>query len=192
MSTWQQSLEGAQVAPSVGFFLTALAGDGTTLYTSCFGQGSECTFRSFFAQVPIVLGCLTTAIWQSLPTSLASGRKKRHLDMLGLVAFALMMSSFLLFVDFAGKSGELRSPVVITLAVSFVFSGIAFLLIEVYWANSPMIAPSLLKQANVGSYFAVQILLLIAQFAVSVRSLEWLMLKACTDGFQHCIVFCSH
>lgn len=133
MSTWQQSLEGAQVAPWVGFSLTALAGDGTTLSTSCFGQEFECIFRSFFAQVPIVLGCLATASWQSLPTPLASGRKKRHLDVLGLVAFALMMSSFLLFVDFAGKSGELRSPVVVTLAVSFVFSAIAFLLIEVYW-----------------------------------------------------------
>lgn len=98
--------------------------------------------------------------------------------MLGLAAFALMMSSFLILVDFAGKDGGTRNPVMIVLAAAFVLSATAFLLIEVYWANSPIISPSLLKHNNVGLYLAVQILLLVAQFTVSQHLGQWLVLKA--------------
>lgn len=78
-----------------------------------------------------------------------------------------MMSSFLLFVDFAGKDEGLSQPLVIVLAASFVLSAIAFLLIEVYWAKSPMISPSLFRRDKVGAYFLVQVLMLVAQFTVS-------------------------
>jgi len=139
-----------------------------------------------------VLGCLVIAIRQSLPDSIASSRKKRQLDVLGLVAFALMMSSFVLFVDFAAKKGGLQNPLVIALAASFVFSAIAFLLIEVYWAKNPVISPSLMKHGKVGSYLGVQVLLLVAQFTVSDHFKESMILKSRTDGFKHRNILCSH
>ena len=86
------------------------------------------------------------------------------------MAFALTMLSFLLFVNFAGKKGGAPSPVLILLALSFVFFAIAFLLIEIYLAANPMIPFSMLKQDRLGFYFAVQVLLLVAQFTVSFRS----------------------
>lgn len=114
------------------------------------------------------------------------------MDLLGLAAFALMMSFFLLFVDIAGKDGGLQSPLAIALAASFVFSACTFLLIEVYWAKSPMIPPSLLKHGNVGSYLTVQVLLLIAQFTVSHQLKNQLLLKSRTDGFEHCDLLHPH
>lgn len=96
-----------------------------------------------------------------------SKRKKRTLDVLGLIALAMTMLSFLLLVDIAGKGFSLRTPLFIGLGVSFALSGITFILIETYWAQSPIISPNLIIQEKVGSYFVVQTLLLIAQFSVS-------------------------
>lgn len=79
----------------------------------------------------------------------------------------MIMISFLLLVDIAGKGANLRSPLFIALAVSFALSVVAFVLVETYWAQSPIISPTLIVQEKVGSYFAVQTLLLTAQFSVS-------------------------
>lgn len=77
------------------------------------------------------------------------------------------MISFLLLVDIAGKGATLSSSLFIALAVSFALFAVSFVLVETYWAQSPIISPTLIVQEKAGSYFAVQTLLLIAQFSVS-------------------------
>lgn len=129
-------------------------------------------------QIPIVLGCFITALWQSLP-KVESKRKKRTLDVLGLIAVTMTLIFFLLLMDIAGKGGNLRSPLFIVLAVSFALSAAAFVLVETYWAKCPIISPSLIIQEKLGSYFAVQILLLIAQFSVRHPAQE-------TNGSDQC------
>ena len=105
------------------------------------------------------------ALWQSLP-EIEKGRKKRRLDALGLTAFAFMMASFLLFVDSAGKEDGVDNPIALAFGAAFVAFAIAFVLTEIYWTKGPMIPLSLFSKGQVGPYFAVQMLLLIAQFTV--------------------------
>ncbi|MCJ1277035.1 hypothetical protein MMC21_004844 [Puttea exsequens] len=112
-----------------------------------------------------VLGCLAVALWQSLP-EIEKGRKKRRLDALGLTAFAFMMASFLLFVDSAGKEDGVDNPIALAFGAAFVAFAIAFVLTEIYWTKGPMIPLSLFSKGQVGPYFAVQMLLLIAQFTL--------------------------
>lgn len=116
-------------------------------------------------QAPIVLGCFTVASWQSLP-QVDNGRKKRQLDLPGLFAFASTMASFLLLVDAAQKEGGLDSLITLALLAIFWTSAIFFIFIEQIWTKSPLISLSLLTKPQVGPYFAVQILLLVAQFAL--------------------------
>ena len=78
----------------------------------------------------------------------------------------MTMISFLLLVDIAGKGANPRSPLFIAIALSLTLSAAAFVLVETYWAQSPIISPALIVQGEVRSYFAVQTLLLIAQFSV--------------------------
>lgn len=79
----------------------------------------------------------------------------------------MTMVSFLLLVDVAGKGANLKSPLFIALAVLLALSAVSFLLVEIYWPKSPVIPPTLIIREKLGSYFAVQTLLLIAQFSVS-------------------------
>ena len=106
------------------------------------------------------------ALWQSLP-KVESKRKKRTLDVLGLIAFAMTMVSFLLLVDIIGKGVDLKDPPVIATAVFLALATVTFVLVETYWADSPIIPLTLIVQEKVGSYFMVQTLLLIAQISVS-------------------------
>ena len=79
----------------------------------------------------------------------------------------MTLISFLLLMDIAGKGTDLMSPLSISLAVSLALSAVSFVLVETYWAQSPIISPTLIVQGKLGSFFAVQTLLLIAQFSVS-------------------------
>ena len=119
-------------------------------------------------QVLVVFGCFAVALWQSLP-QLDSGRKKRQLDLAGLFAFALTMASFLLLVDSAQKDGGLNSLITLAFGGMFLTSAIAFTIIESFWAKAPLISLSLLIKQQVWPYFAIQTLMLIAQFAVSKK-----------------------
>lgn len=116
--------------------------------------------------MPIALLCFAVASWQSLPQANEPG-KKRGLDGLGLVTFALMLSSFLLLVDFGGRDRVSNIPVISVFAAVFSISAISFVLVEHYWAAQPMIPPSLVKQGGVWAYFIMQIFLLCAQVTVS-------------------------
>ena len=107
-----------------------------------------------------------TASWQSLP-EVKTKHEKRTLDVLGLIALAMTMMSFLLLVDIVGKDANLRSWRFVALAVSFALSAVSFVLVETYWAQNPVISPNLIIQKKVGSYFVVQTLILVAQFSVS-------------------------
>lgn len=77
------------------------------------------------------------------------------------------MISFLLLVDAVGKGVNPRSRLFVVFAVFFALSAIFFVLVERYWAQSPVISPNLIVHQKVGSYFVAQTLLLIAQFSVS-------------------------
>lgn len=116
--------------------------------------------------MPIVLLCLVVAICQSLPRT-NEANKKRRLDGFGLIAFAFMLSSFLLLVDFGGRDRVPNITVISVLAVVFALSAISFILVEHYWAAQPMIPPSLVKQGGIWAYFVLQIFLLCAQVTVS-------------------------
>ena len=122
--------------------------------------------RSFYGQMPIALLCLVAVISQKLPQANEIS-KKRRLDSLGLTTFAIMLSSFLLLVDFGGRDQVLNIPVVSVLAVVFAVSTISFVLVEHYWAAPPMIPPSLVKHGRLWAYFVAQILLLCAVNTVS-------------------------
>ena len=111
-----------------------------------------------------------TAFSQPLPLTenqrSVSG-KKRKLDVWGLAVFALTMTSFLALLDQSSKErAGIRSPLLIALAVSLFVFVLIFFLTKTRWAANPMTPPSLLRNWRVAFYFAVQILLLVAQFRV--------------------------
>lgn len=141
-----------------------------------------------------MLVCFFAAVSQSLPRPefLEGGRKKRKLDVLGLLTFIIMMSSFLLLVDFGGRGTVMKTPTVISLLVVFAFSAICFILVESFWAKQPMLSAMLLRKSGVASHYILQILLLCAQFGVSAFSSWWLVSDACTDCLEHCNVFCAN
>ncbi|KAL8709499.1 MAG: hypothetical protein Q9220_005741 [cf. Caloplaca sp. 1 TL-2023] len=128
-----------------------------------------CVISTFLAQAVIVAVLFIVALSQSLPSdadspSKPSKKKKRQLDVPGLLTFALTMAAFLLLVDRGSKDQPLH--VVIILSVMTAAFAIAFLLIEKFWATSPLIPLSLLKEGGAGFNFAVQILVLVAQFGM--------------------------
>ncbi|MCJ1230460.1 hypothetical protein MMC12_007134 [Toensbergia leucococca] len=122
----------------------------------------------FFAELSIVLVCFVLAVSQSLPQPefLEGGRKKRELDLLGLLIFALMLSFLLSLVDLGGRGTAMGSPTTISLLLLFAVSAVGFGLVEVFWAKQPILSPSLLRQAGVASCYLLQILLLCAQFSI--------------------------
>lgn len=117
-----------------------------------------------------MLVCFIAAVSQSLPRPkfLEGGRKKRELDLLGLLTFTFMMSSFLLLVDLGGRGTLMNTPNMISLLVVFACSATCFILVEAFWAKQPMLSPTLLRKAGVASHYILQVLLLCAQFSVSV------------------------
>ena len=117
-------------------------------------------------QIPVVLGCLLAAAWQSLPHD-QKARKKRTLDLPGLIVLALMMASFLLFIDRANKGGILQPRLTFAFAVSFIVLAVIFAAIESFWAENPLVPPALIFKQRAGPNYAIQIFLLIAQFSVS-------------------------
>ena len=126
-------------------------------------------FRSFLAELVIAALCLTVATFQKLsPSQKASKSKidKRRLDVPGLIAFASAMLAFLILLDLGVRIGKLQHPLVISCAVAFLFFGIAFILIEGYWASQPIIPLSLIKKRTVGFQYLVQMLNMSAQFGV--------------------------
>ena len=132
--------------------------------------------RPFIVQAPILAVCIVVFQAQSLPRgndSVASGRKKRGLDFLGLMTFALLTTSFLLLVDFAGRGAQVEDPLMLGLLAVFAVFAITFGLVEVYWAKEPVISPSLLFKQGAGPYCLVQIFLLCAQFTVELHSTKW-------------------
>ena len=80
----------------------------------------------------------------------------------------MTMTSFLLLVDIAVKGSNLKNPLLISFAVIFALSVVVFVLVEIYWAKTPFISPALILEEKVGSYFAVQTMLLVAQFSVII------------------------
>ncbi|KAL8873070.1 MAG: hypothetical protein Q9174_001408 [Haloplaca sp. 1 TL-2023] len=110
--------------------------------------------------------------WRCQPLPLTENQKsvsgkKRKVDVWGLAAFALTMTTFLALLDRSSKDrAGVRSPLLIALAVSFVVFVLVFFLTETRWAANPMIPPSLLRNWRVGFYFVVQVLLLVAQFGL--------------------------
>ncbi|KAL8731087.1 MAG: hypothetical protein Q9166_003615, partial [cf. Caloplaca sp. 2 TL-2023] len=100
------------------------------------------------------------------PPAKAAGNSKRRFDVLGLMAFAITMASFLMLLDLGSKEVHFANPKTIVLVVACAISAIMFVLIEAYWATNPMISLSLLRHKGQGSYFAIQVLLLIAQFTM--------------------------
>ena len=140
-----------------------------------------------------MLVCFVLAVSQSLPQPefLEGGRKKRELDLLGLLIFALMLSFLLSLVDLGGRGTAMGSPTTISLLLLFAVSAVGFGLVEVFWAKQPILSPSLLRQAGVASCYLLQILLLCAQFSVSASSSSRLVLNVLVDCFQHCNIFCA-
>ncbi|MCJ1230374.1 hypothetical protein MMC12_007047 [Toensbergia leucococca] len=122
----------------------------------------------FFAELSVVLVCFVLAVSQSLPKPefLEGGRKKRELDLLGLLMLAVMLSSLLLLVDLGGRGTAMGSPTMISLLVLFAFSAVCLGLVEVFWAKQPMLSPSLLRKAGLASCYLLQALLLCAQFSI--------------------------
>ena len=131
-------------------------------------------FRSFLGELAIAAFCLTVAAFQTLPqkkTSTGSLAAKRRLDVPGLIAFALTMLAFLILLDLGVRIGTLKHPLVISSAVAFLVFGIAFILIEAYWATQPIIPLSLIKKRSVGFQYLAQMLNMSAQFSVRFPSL---------------------
>ena len=93
------------------------------------------------------------------------------MDPLGLIAFALMMLFFLMLLDFGARADGFENPLLILLAAGFLLSGVVFLLVEAYWAASPLIPLKMLKNPSVGIQYLVQMLCMIAIFAVGGFSL---------------------
>lgn len=76
------------------------------------------------------------------------------------------MLAFLVLLDLGVRIGTIKHPLVISSVVAFLFFGIAFILIEAYWASQPIIPLSLIKKRTVGFQYLVQMLNMSAQFGV--------------------------
>lgn len=87
-----------------------------------------------------------------------SERRKRQLDVTGIVAFALMTLAFLMLLDLGARADGWDDPLVIISFAGFLLFGILFMLIEAYWATTPIIPLRLLKNPRVGLQYLVQFL----------------------------------
>ena len=81
--------------------------------------------------------------------------------------FALTMASFLVLIDRADKGGILQQKIALAFAVAFIAFAIVFAAIETFWAENPLIPPGLIIKQRAGPCYAIQVLLLTAQFSVS-------------------------
>ena len=164
-------------------------------------HGLDCSrcCRSFLAQVPIVFVCFIAAASQSLAPpddQKSTAGNERKLDVLGLLAFALSMSSLLALVERGSNEDNVtHDPITIALAVSFVVFALALVLVETCWATNPVIPPALLRRTWVGAFCAVQVLLFVAQFGVITRLLRtiWSMVdRQFVEFDEYCVVLHSH
>ncbi|CAG8908634.1 unnamed protein product [Penicillium egyptiacum] len=125
---------------------------------------------SFISQAPTALLCgifcmllLTTT---EGPGDKSSDRFKNStaspkIDFLGIITFAIAITSLLALIESWGKGKSESSLVLLGATVGF---GVLFLLIEAYYAEQPLIPLSLLKTTS-AIYMAIQVLLLFGRQA---------------------------
>lgn len=149
-------------------------------------------------QLPIAVFCIFGITCQTVPhkpEDPANGRKNRSLDLPGLLTFTMTMISFLVVLDLGARPDGLENPLVIVFAILFLIFGLAFLFIEAYWAERPMIPLTLIKRPSVGLHYLAQMLCMCAQFAVSAirrnNGLATILLtRTKTDGIESCHFLC--
>lgn len=127
--------------------------------------------RSIIAEIPCAAICILAAGFQNIShhdKGSVGERKRRQLDVLGLTAFAFMMLCFLMILDLGARPNASKDAYIIFLAAGLLLSGAMFLVVEAYWANSPMISLRSLKNPSVGLQYLVQLLCMVAQFGVSI------------------------
>jgi MFS family permease len=132
---------------------------------------------AFYVQVPVTVVGLLLIIWR-LPTKVAKApklsseeedetlrQKIARVDILGALAIAVTITSFLLVLQFAAQKH--LSPIFLVIpAVVFFISGTVFYVIERHWAKEPILPIELLLSRAALSSYILGGLQLAAQFAV--------------------------
>ncbi|KAJ6121117.1 hypothetical protein N7523_005397 [Penicillium sp. IBT 18751x] len=119
---------------------------------------------SFFGQIPLVLASILITA-QQMPSSLnrpqhieTSARSKlKHLDFAGIIVFAAAVLSLLLMVHNFDSVGLQQSRLFFLTAGAFSLFTVLFLLVEIFWAVTPLIPLDLMK-TSFGMYCISQLL----------------------------------
>ncbi|OJJ49073.1 hypothetical protein ASPZODRAFT_129457 [Penicilliopsis zonata CBS 506.65] len=138
---------------------------------------------SFFGQIPFIIICTLVAVY-GLPASLnetqsdetppsssspdesqdepAHRTRLGELDFAGLISFSATIIALLFLLQAAGEGAADEGPAgqksILALALTFVLCGVAFVMIEVFWARRPLIPMDLLSK-KLGAYCLIQTVL---------------------------------
>ena len=102
-----------------------------------------------------------------------SEKKKRRVDVLGLLTFAVILSSLLLIVDSLGREISWKQPIILVQSIVLAISTVAFLVVEIHVAKDPLVSISLLKEGGLGIQMFMQLAFVDAQYSVG-RTIFWL------------------
>lgn len=95
-------------------------------------------------------------------TQAKSNPSSKKIDYFGILGFSVTATSLLASIELFGKGDNQLAYFLLGVALIF---GIAFMLVEAYHAEQPLVPPSLLK-TTASAYFLVQILLAFGRQAV--------------------------
>ena len=132
------------------------------------------TLRSFGAQAPLALVCLTAVILKLTPDSPVnktrdSGRFKallRNMDWLGAILSAICITTGLGAISLGGQKLPWSHPIIILALTVCLISAAFFMLTERCYAKFPLIPPKLITHNGIGGICVIQILLCAARFGV--------------------------
>ncbi|OQV04373.1 hypothetical protein CLAIMM_09265 [Cladophialophora immunda] len=141
---------------------------------------------AFIGQGPLVL----IALWlveRRLPDSTKGSKieqstwsKFRRIDIPGAICMSLSIAFALLVLELGGKKVAWKDPLIIAAAITALTSGIAFILIERFWAQEPIFPLRLMTQYTAVTSYTIVGLQTLTQTAV--LPLYWQVTKNATPA----------
>lgn len=100
-----------------------------------------------------------------------SEKKKRRVDVLGLLTFAAILISLLLIIDSLGREIiSWKQPMIFVPSTVLAVSTVAFLVVEIFVAQDPLISISLLRDGGLGTQMFIQLAFVDTQFSVGTTT----------------------
>lgn len=166
------STVGRSCGGAIGGFLSQTIGWRWSVDCATVEMCADEHCRAFIGQGPLVVIALFLVerrlpdFQKDLSSKQSTWSKFRRIDLAGAICMSLSIASALLVLELGGQKVAWDDPLVIGAAVTTLTSGIAFVVVEQFWAQEPIFPLQLMTQYTVVTSYTILGLQTLTQTAV--------------------------